>query len=151
MRSLQRVYGSLTIITDFGCSEISLNDPYCPGHPRAGTFFFCSSKEVSPLKPFGDRPRGRGPAANGVEIVEDGLRLKPKERVRLVSVAGLRDMILSERAAQVELTERRVTPKAVNIKTAIAFIQAHKFGGVQSTGRDGLLLISAVGHGDGQD
>jgi hypothetical protein len=49
-----------------------------------------------------------------------------------VSVAGLRDMMLSERAAEVELTERRVTPKAVNIKTAIAFIQAHKFGGVQS-------------------
>ena len=69
--------GSMTIFTDFGCSEISINDPYCPGHPRAGTFFFCSSKEVSPLKPFGDRPRGRG-----VEIVEDGLRLKPKERVR---------------------------------------------------------------------
>jgi len=71
-----------------------------------------------------------------------------------VSVAGLRDMMLSERAAEVELTERRVTPKAINIKTAIAFIQAHKFGGVQSTGRsacDGLLLISAVGHGDGQD
>ena len=44
-------------------------------------------------------------------------------------------MMLSERAAEVELTERRVTPKAVNIKTAIAFIQAHKFGGVQSTGR----------------
>jgi hypothetical protein len=80
--------------------------------------------------------------------------LKPKKRVRLVSVAGLRDMMLSERAAEVELTERRVTPKAVNLKTAIAFIQAHKFGGVQSTGRcacDRLLLISAVGHGDGQD
>jgi hypothetical protein len=56
------------------------------------------------------------------------------ERVQLVSVAGLHDMMLSERAAEVELTERRVTPKAVNIKTAIAFIQAHKFGGVQSTG-----------------
>ena len=52
MRSLQRVYGSLTIITDFGCSEISLNDPYCPGHPKAGTFFFCSSKEVSPPKAY---------------------------------------------------------------------------------------------------
>jgi hypothetical protein len=83
-------------------SEISLNDPYCPGHPRAGTFFFfCSSKEVSPLKPFGHRPRGRRPTANGVEIVEDGLRLKPKKRVRLVSVAGPRDMMLSERAAEV--------------------------------------------------
>ena len=46
-----------------------------------------------------------------------------------VSVAGLRDMMLSERAAEVELTERRVTPKPANIKTAIAFIQAHKFGG----------------------
>ena len=89
-----------------------------------------------------------------LKIVEDGLRLKPKKRVRLVSVAGLRDMMLSERAAEVELTERRVAPKAVNIKTAIAFIQAHKFAGVQSTGRcacDRLLLISAVGHGDGQD
>ena len=60
-------------------------------------------------------------------------------------------MMLSERAAEVELTERRVTPKAVNIKTAIAFIQAHNFGGVQSTGCDRLLLISAVGHGDKQD
>ena len=58
--------------------EISLNDPYCPGHPRAGTFFATE---------------------NGVEIVEDGLRLKPKMRVRLVTVAGLRDMMLSERAA----------------------------------------------------
>ena len=43
-----------------------------------------------------------------MEIIEDGLRLKPKERVRLVSVAGLRDMMLSARAAEVELTERRV-------------------------------------------
>ena len=61
--------------------------------------------------------------------------------------------MLSERAAEVELTERRVTPKAVNIKTAIAFIQAHKFGGVQSTGcaSDGLLRGSAVGHGHRQD
>jgi hypothetical protein len=86
--------------------------------------------------------------------VVETLRLKPKKRVQLVSVAGLRDMMLSERAAELELTEGRVTPKPVNIKTAIAFIQAHKFGGLQSTGRcacDRLLLISAVGHGDGQD
>jgi hypothetical protein len=41
-------------------------------------------------------------------------------------------MMLSEHAAEVELTEGRETPKAVNIKTPIAFIQAHKFGGVQS-------------------
>ena len=44
-------------------------------------------------------------------------------------------MMLSEHAAEVELTEGRETPKAVNIKTPIAFIQAHKFGGVQSAGR----------------
>jgi hypothetical protein len=72
----------------------------------------------------------------------------------LVSVAGLREMMLSERTAEVELTDGRETRWAVNIKTPIAFIQAHKFGGVQSTGRcacDRLLLISAVGHGDGQD
>jgi Bacterial SH3 domain len=56
-------------------------------------------------------------------------------------------MILSERAAQVELTEQRITPKAVNIKTAIAFIQAHKFGGVQSTGRcamDGAIIANSA-------
>jgi hypothetical protein len=58
-----------------------------------------------------------------------------------VSVAGLRDMMLSERAAEVELTERRVTPKPANIKTAIAFIQAHKLGGVQSTGACDRLLL----------
>ena len=39
-------------------------------------------------------------------------------------------MMLGERAAEIELTEGRVTP---NIKTPIAFIQADKFGGVQST------------------
>jgi len=39
-------------------------------------------------------------------------------------------MMLSERAAEIELTEGRVTP---NIKTPIAFIQADKFGGAQST------------------
>ena len=41
-------------------------------------------------------------------------------------------MMLSEHAVEVKLTEGRETPKAVNIKTPIAFIQAHKFGGVQS-------------------
>ena len=69
----------------------------------------------------------------------------------LVSVAGLRDMTLGERAAEVELTEGRVTP---NIKTPIAFIQAGKFGGRSTTARcarDGLMPGSAVGHGDGQD
>jgi hypothetical protein len=35
----------------------------------------------------------------------------------------------SERAAKVEIGERE-TPKAVNINTPIALIQAHKFGGV---------------------
>lgn len=60
-------------------------------------------------------------------------------------------MMLGERAAEVELTEGRVTP---NIKMPIAFIQADKFGGVQFTARcdcDGSLLGSAVRHGHGQD
>jgi hypothetical protein len=61
-------------------------------------------------------------------------------------------MMLSEHAAEVKLTEGRGTPNAVIIKTPIAFIQAHKFGGVQSTRRcacDGRG--SAVSHGHRQD
>ena len=70
----------------------------------------------------------------------------------LLLSTGLRDMMLMERAAEVELTERRVTSKAVNIKTAIAFIQAHKFGGVQSTGRCASdRRGSAVSHGHRHD
>ena len=53
-------------------------------------------------------------------------------------------MMLSERAAEVELTEGRVTPKAVNIKTPIAFIQAHKFGGVQSTGAVTVCCVAVL-------
>lgn len=105
--------------------------------PLAGTLFL-PPKNFS-LKPFGQA------------VVEAAIRLKLKKRVRLVSVAGLRDMMLGERAAEIELTEGRVTP---NIKTPIAFIQADKFGGVQSTALcacDGLLRGSAVGHGDGED
>ena len=67
----------------------------------------------------------------------------------LVSVAGLRDMMLSEHAVEVKLTEGRETPKAVNIKTPIAFIQAHKFGGVQSA-CDRWLRGTAVSDGHGQ-
>jgi hypothetical protein len=63
-------------------------------------------------------------------------------------------MILSECAAEVELTEGRVTPRAVNFKTPVPFIQAHKFGGVQSTARcarDLFLRGSAVSYGQTQD
>jgi hypothetical protein len=63
-------------------------------------------------------------------------------------------MMLSECAAEVELTEGRVTPRAVNFKTPIPFIQAHKFGGVQSTARcarDLFLRAIAVSYGQTQD
>ncbi|MGB8709189.1 MAG: hypothetical protein WCD39_05410 [Methyloceanibacter sp.] len=63
-------------------------------------------------------------------------------------------MMLSECAAEVELTEGRVTPRAVNFKPPVPFIQAHKFGGVQSTARctrDLLLRGSAVSYGQTQD
>jgi hypothetical protein len=55
----------------------------------------------------------------------------------------------SERAFQVEIGERD-TPKAVNIKTPVAFIQAHKFGGVRCS-FDRLLRGRAMSHGQGQD
>jgi hypothetical protein len=42
-------------------------------------------------------------------VVEAAIRLKLKKRVRLVSVAGLRDMMLGEHAVEVELTKGRVT------------------------------------------
>jgi hypothetical protein len=51
----------------------------------------------------------------------------------------------SESASEVEIGEREA-PKAINIKTPVAFIQAHEFGGVR-----GLLRGRAVGHGQGQD
>ena len=130
------LYRSLTIFTDFGGSEIIPEQtPTVPAKvPLAGTFL--APKNLS-LKPLGC---GRG-----------GHPAQAEEAVRLVSVAGRRDMMLGERAAEVELTEGRVTP---NMKTPIAFIQADKFGGVQSTALcacDGLLRGSAVGHGDGED
>jgi hypothetical protein len=61
-------------------------------------------------------------------------------------------MMMSEHAAEVELSEGRETPKAGNIKAPIAFIQAHKFGGVQSTGRCACdRRGSAVSHGHRHD
>jgi hypothetical protein len=55
----------------------------------------------------------------------------------------------SERASEVKIRERE-TPKAVSIKTPVAFIQAHKFGGVRCA-FDRLLRGRAMSHGQGQD
>jgi len=55
----------------------------------------------------------------------------------------------SERASEVEIGERE-TPKVVSIKTPVAFIQAHKFGGVRCA-CNRLLRGRAISHGQGQD
>jgi hypothetical protein len=55
----------------------------------------------------------------------------------------------SQRASEVEIGERE-TPKAVSIKTPVAFIQAHKFDGVRCA-CDRLQRGRAISHGQGQD
>jgi hypothetical protein len=89
------LYGSLTIFTDFGGSEIIPEQtPTVPAKkPLAGTLFLPPQK----FEPFEQA------------VVEAAFRRKLKKRVRLVSVAGLRNIMLGERAAEVELTEGRVT------------------------------------------